>query len=129
MMIDPLVLLQQLSEATAGQHTFDEAIWLALDHSIKPVKEVGRHTYHRWIHSNGSRWSVAECDFTVSLDAALRLVPVGYKWSGGGNPGHFKFAVQEIAVTRDKIAFVAQGKTAPLALCGAVLRAQLKIRS
>ena len=75
-------LIDRLEAAEEGSRELDAEIFCAIGGTVKEVTEVGGHKHKRWIDADGVRWQSDATLFSLSLDAALTLMPEG--WDGHG---------------------------------------------
>ena len=73
-------LIDRLEAAEGGSRELDAEIFRAIGGTVKDVTEAGGHKHKRWIDADGVRWQSDATLFSLSLDAALQLVPAGCAW-------------------------------------------------
>lgn len=134
-----LELATRCEAATGPDRELDELISAAVEGAVREVQSDGRTAYHT---IDGSRWvsiRVPDPGYTASLDAAMTLVPEGFRLFCLGearymtrNPAYS--AQLEIWTSKDGVdgsdrRSIGVANTAALALCAAALRALNQVRA
>ena len=75
-----LALADRAEKATGPDRELDELISAAVEGAVREVQQDGRTAYHSldggtWVHIR-----VPQPGYTASLDAAMSLVPEGWRW-------------------------------------------------
>jgi len=126
-----LAMAERCEKAEGADREIDEIIAAALSDAVREVQSDGRSAYY---HRSGSPWmcvAVPNPGYTASLDAAMTLVPEGWRlanlaeWIGWimREKGAWRVALTGLTPSRSRIE-VEHAATPALALCAAALRAR-----
>jgi hypothetical protein len=128
-----LALIARVERATQADRDLDaDVAWLIHDGRAKREADGQREVWHkgltppRWVHwtSCSTFWP----HYTLSIDAALKLIPAGYRWMAAGADQLVKrpsaMVIREGLSVSEGTGMV-WGATPALAIAAAALRARL----
>lgn len=124
-------LIANLEAAAEGSRELDQQIAEATGWVVRYYGDIDQFLATK-IRANGEGFTHELPRYTASIDAALTLVPEGWRWQAGRysiDADHCRCELAEIGQVGGfgmgiKVRVQAAGKTVPLAICIAALKAR-----